>query len=223
MTVEIKNSPFEKLYEDKKFDFEQFLNAVVIFFQKHPELNNGTLPLIHSIKHRHKNFEHILDKIERKKKSGKIITVDNFFTEITDLIGVRVLHLYQDQFTSIHNAIINKVGSGDWVFGEEPKAYTWDPESEQFYQNLKLKTEIKDSYYTSIHYLIKPNTSSSVCCEVQVRTLFEEIWGEIDHTINYPHETNSLACKEQLKVLAKFVTAGTRLADSIFRTHGNVD
>ena len=40
--------------------------------------------------------------------------------------------------------------------------------------------------------------------------------GEIDHTINYPHATNSIACKEQIRVLAKLVSTGTRLADSIF-------
>jgi ppGpp synthetase/RelA/SpoT-type nucleotidyltranferase len=66
--------------------------------------------------------------------------------------------------------------------------------------------------------LIKPNNKNSICCEIQVRTLFEEIWGEIDHTINYPHSTDSLACKEQLRVLQKLVSTGTRLADSIFRT-----
>lgn len=52
-----------------------------------------------------------------------------------------------------------------------------------------------------------------------MRTLFEEIWGEIDHTINYPHVTDSIACKEQLKVLAKLISSGTRLSDSIFRSY----
>ena len=47
--------------------------------------------------------------------------------------------------------------------------------------------------------------TDSICCEIQVRTLFEEIWGEIDHTINYPHSTESIACKEQLKVLTKLI------------------
>lgn len=67
---------------------------------------------------------------------------------------------------------------------------------------------------------MKPcNDRSFVCCEIQVRTLFEEIWGEIDHSINYPHPTQSVACKEQLRVLAKFISTGTRLADSIINTY----
>jgi Region found in RelA / SpoT proteins len=55
-----------------------------------------------------------------------------------------------------------------------------------------------------------------VGCEIQVRTLFEEVWGEIDHALNYPQPTTSLPCKEQLRVLAKLASTGTRLADAIF-------
>ena len=71
-----------------------------------------------------------------------------------------------------------------------------------------------------MHYVIKPNNNeNAICCEIQVRTLFEEIWGEIDHSINYPNKTESIACSEQLKVLSKLSSTGTRLADSIFRSH----
>ncbi|MNN35933.1 hypothetical protein D3C81_1498010 [compost metagenome] len=111
---------------------------------------------------------------------------------------------------------------GDWAFVEEPKAYTWDPESKKQYEDLGILTEVRETFYTSVHYVVKPNNNKNlVCCEIQVRTLFEEIWGEIDHTINYPHETESIACKEQLRVLAKLVSTGTRLADSIFRSYND--
>lgn len=205
-------------YEDKRFEYEQFLAGILVFFQKHPQLNRKSDPVIHSIKSRLKDPEHLADKIQRKLDKGVVITNENLFIHITDFIGVRVLHLYQDQFESIHQAINEKIRNGDWIFVEEPKAYTWDPESEQFYKALNINTEVRDTFYTSIHYLVKPNNQNSICCEIQVRTLFEEIWGEIDHTINYPHPTDSLACKEQLRVLSKLVSTGTRLADSIFRT-----
>ena len=207
-----------KAYVDKQFEYEQFLAGVLVFFQKHPQLNKTPLPIIHSIKSRLKDPSHLADKLQRKLNAGKAITKDNIFTEITDFIGVRVLHLYQDQFPEINSAINKKIENGDWLFVEQPKAFTWDPESVQFYKEQNVLTELRDTYYTSIHYLVKPNNHNSICCEIQVRTLFEEIWGEIDHTINYPHPTDSIACKEQLRVLSKLVSTGTRLADSIFRT-----
>lgn len=206
--------------KENRFALESFLSQVEIFFLKNPILNNEPFPIIHSVKSRFKDPEHLRDKIIRKKQKGRVVEKSNLFQEINDLIGVRVLHLYQDQFCSIHEEILKKVNDmGDWSFVEEPKAYTWDPESKQHYEALEISTEVRDTYYTSVHYIVKPNNNkNSVCCEIQVRTLFEEIWGEIDHTINYPHNTESVACKEQLRVLSKLVSTGTRLADSIFRS-----
>lgn len=205
-------------YRQKQFEYEQFLASVLVFFQKHPTLNQKPLPIIHSIKSRLKDPDHLAGKLERKLAKGVVITKENIFASITDFIGVRVLHLYQDQFAAINEAIAEKVRNGDWQFVEEPRAFTWDPESVQFYNSLNIKTEVRDTFYTSIHYLVKPNNQNFICCEIQVRTLFEEIWGEIDHTINYPQPTDSIACGEQLRVLQKLVSTGTRLADSIFRT-----
>lgn len=207
-----------RFYNGKEFELEQFLVGVVHFFEKNPRLNKKPFPIIHSIKSRFKDPEHLKDKLERKLAKGTTVTADNLFEEINDLIGVRILHLYQDQFPFIHNEILDKINSGDWKFVEPPKAYSWDPETKTLYDGLEIETEIRDTYYTSVHYVIKPNNENRVCCELQVRTLFEEIWGEIDHSINYPHATENLACKEQLRVLSKLVSTGTRLADSIFRT-----
>jgi putative GTP pyrophosphokinase len=209
-----------ELYKDKLFEFEQFLPSVLAFFEKHRKLNSKPLPIIHSIKSRFKDPNHLEEKLIRKLKKGKVINKDNLFQEVTDFIGVRILHLYQDQFVEINNAIQEKVENGDWLYVENPTAMTWDPESVDFFKGLNITTEVRDSYYTSIHYLVKPNNPNAVvCCEIQVRTLFEEIWGEIDHTINYPAVTESIACKEQLRVLSKLVSTGTRLADAIFRSH----
>lgn len=208
-----------KIYEDEKHTFERFMNAVVDTFKLEPSLNIYGNPIIYTIKNRLKDPTHLRDKIERKWNIEDPLTPDNIFEKVTDLAGVRVLHLYQDQFSILHQHIQKQVDNGDWFLKEPPVAYSWDPESTIYFQDLGLEPKIKDSYYTSIHYVIMPKADSNICCEIQVRTLFEEIWGEIDHTINYPHPTENNSCKEQLRVLSKLVSTGTRLADSIFRTH----
>ena len=202
-----------------QFVLEQFLGQVLIFFDKNPILNDSPFPVIHSLKSRLKDPEHLKDKLQRKLDKGVVVTTDNLFNEVTDLIGVRILHLHQEQFRIIHQEILCKVKQKEWIFAEAPRAYTWDPESEKFYEELGIRTEVKESFYTSVHYLIKLNNGNDVCCEIQVRTLFEEIWGEIDHAINYPHAIDSIACSEQIKVLSKLVSTGTRLSDSIFRSY----
>lgn len=209
-------------YHELHPDLAMLLSQVTAFFEKDPQLNKKPFPIIHSMKSRYKDDSHLIDKIRRKAEVGRIITCENLLKEVNDLIGVRILYLYQDQFQVIHNQLLTHIGK-DWKFIEAPKAYTWDPESKSFFDSIGIKTEVKDSYYTSVHYVITANNDYEppICCEIQVRTLFEEIWGEIDHIVNYPHPTDNLSCQEQLKVLSKLVSTGTRLADSIFHSYNS--
>jgi putative GTP pyrophosphokinase len=184
--------------------------------------------LVHSHKSRFKDLDHLKEKIIRKndeddaleagKRKGHI-TPENIKSRITDICGIRILHLYIAQFESIHNALMGYVASGELALFEEPKAYTWDPEYSSYFDGLGVKSKLKESFYTSVHYVFKPRVDSDITCEVQVRTLFEEVWGEIDHTFNYPKKSDSKTIQEQLKVLARVVGAGTRLSDSIFELY----
>lgn len=204
-------------YKNNQHLFQIFQEAVVNSLRLNPILNAYPHPIIHSIKTRLKDPEHLTDKIIRKNKNGRLITEDSIFNEVTDLAGVRVLHLHQSQAKAIHDFIIDQVKSKEWHLNEKPIAYSWDPDATDFFKSLGLKVQIKASHYTSIHYVIRPKKGAIVACEIQVRTLFDEIWGEIDHTVNYPHPTSSPFTREQLKVLSKLVNTGTRLADSIFK------
>ncbi|WP_404837307.1 hypothetical protein [Aeromonas media] len=210
---------------NERFDtLEHFHKNVINFFEA-----RSLKKVVHSIRHRIKDVDHLLEKIERKniedlakedeKKQGPI-TKGNLFERITDMAGVRVLHLHQSQFQEIHQLILRKVDEGDFVFFEDPKAYTYDPDSTVFFQQLGIRTEQKDSFYTSIHYVLKPNVRSKVTCEVQIRTLLEEVWGEVDHTMNYPVKTTNEQCIENIRILARLISAGSHLADSIMRRYG---
>lgn len=206
-------------YDEIEHDLGIFMDGIRKWFDEHRRLRLPHSPVVHSVKSRLKDRNHLREKITRKWESSDPIGSDNVFEKITDLAGVRVLHLYQDQFPQIHEAIIEKIEKQkDWVLVESPKAYTWDPESKQFFEAHDVGVEIKESYYTSVHYVVRPRIDSPLCCEIQVRTLFEEIWGEVDHSLNYPNATKNIACREQLRVLAKLVGAGSRLVDSIYRS-----
>ena len=92
------------------------------------------------------------------------------------------------------------------------------PPSREYFNKLSIETQSSPSMYTSVHYVIGSGSRTQVTCEIQVRTLMEEVWGEVDHTINYPHASSSLSCREQLKVLARVTSSATRLVDAIFAT-----
>ena len=101
---------------------------------------------------------------------------------------------------------------------EGPVAKTWDDESRTYFRSIGIRTEASPSMYTSVHYVIEPNSRTKYTCEIQVRTLMEEVWGEVSHTINYPRPIDNLASTEQIKVLARVTSSCSRLVDSIFRT-----
>lgn len=205
--------------ESKRHELTIFMTGIAQWFAAHPVLNRPNSPAVHSVKSRFKDVNHLKEKIRRKSNDDDPITPSNVFERITDLVGVRVLHLYQEQFSEIHQEILKKVhDSGDWYLVEPPRAYTWDPESTEFFSLLGIAVEVKPSFYTSVHYVVRPRSDSPLCCEIQVRTLFEEIWGEVDHRLNYPMPTENLHCREQLRALAKLVGAGSRLVDSVFRS-----
>lgn len=203
--------------KEKNQILDLFMKQVVNFFETHPDIVGATPPIVHSVKSRRKSENNIRDKIQRYRERGKDVRKDNVLQEITDIVGVRVLHLHQQQWEDIHRAIKNHVDAGEWVFAEEPKAYSWDPDASEFFKRNDVAVNIKESHYTSVHYLVRPRVDAPACCEIQVRTLFEEVWGEIDHAVNYPYPTGNIAIQEQLRVLAKLVATGTRLADAVFK------
>lgn len=218
-----KHAAILQVYEEQIESFELFQKHVRNFFE-----SRSMAKCVHSIRHRLKDVDHLLEKIDRKneedaalppeKRKGPI-TAENVFQRVTDIAGIRVLHLHISQFEKIHQLLKSKIEDGEFTLFEEPKAYTWDPESAQYFTGLGVQREIKDSYYTSIHYVLRPNSRSLATCEVQVRTLLEEVWGEVDHTMNYPVPTTDNHCREQIRVLARLVGAGTHLADSIMRRY----
>jgi len=210
-----------KVIKDDIHSYQLLHDKFLSYINRDPDLKR----LVHSHKSRFKDLKHLEDKIKRKNAEDLLlpkeeqkgpITQDNIRSRITDICGIRILHLYIGQFEGIHKALMKYVESGELALFEAPKAYTWDPEYSKTFASLGVSPKVKESFYTSVHYVFKPRADSDITCEVQVRTLFEEVWGEIDHEFNYPKKSDSRVVQEQLKVLARVVGAGTRLSDSIF-------
>jgi putative GTP pyrophosphokinase len=182
---------------------------------------------VHSMKWRLKQPDHIRDKLVRKwveaRQKGRAfnITQDNLLVKINDLAGFRILHLHTRQFEKINQCLQRIFSEQFYRVIEGPDARTWDDESRAYFSSINTKFVKSDTLYTSVHYVIAPNQKTKFTCEIQVRTLAEELWGEVDHTINYPYPSESLACQEQIKVLARVTSSCSRLVDSIFLSHSD--
>lgn len=145
---------------------------------------------VHSVRWRVKSADHLLEKIVRKKSDGseKYVNIDknNYKEIITDLVGIRALHLFKDECF-----VIDEQLRKTWETAETPIAYFREGDHENIrkaFEERGFKTEDHKAGYRSVHYVLPSNlTQQKIFVEVQVRTIFEEGWSEIDHRVRYPN------------------------------------
>ncbi|ADO84519.1 GTP pyrophosphokinase [Ilyobacter polytropus] len=197
-------SELEKIYQD--------YTLLVPLMEKRAEeivLYIMALKDVHSVRRRVKKPEHLIEKIIRKGKkyTDRGINVKTYKKIVTDLIGVRVLHLFKDDWKSIHEEIIDL-----WETKETPQInirrgdYNLDKLREGI-KNYNCDIIVREHGYRSVHYLIGASLSpqKEVFVEIQVRTVFEEAWSEIDHIIRYPYDIDNPILSEYLGIFNRIV------------------
>lgn len=153
---------------------------------------------VHSIKSRVKDSEHLIEKIVRKcsEKPDRTINLSNYRVEITDLIGVRAIHLFKSDWKQIHDFILGK-----WNPIGAPVANIRRGDPEDDFKKAGCEIAIHDRGYRSVHYLIEVQlTKEKFTAEIQVRSIFEEGWSEIDHLFRYPNKLEDPIMNSYLNV-----------------------
>ena len=192
--------------------FESFAQALMAYFENDPRLKE----FVHFIKYRIKDEGSLRAKLQRSLTT----TGDrNLVDKITDFAGLRIIHLHMDQLTTIHPLLLDILKEHQCELLESPKAYCWDLEYQDLFRHMGVEAIQRGSMYMTVHYDIMANQRTKITCELQVRSLMEELWGEVSHRVNYPNESSSASCQDQLKVLARLTSGCGRLVDSIFKTH----
>lgn len=177
-------------WEDLQFIKEDYkkIKKELNLIARYIEEKLHTLDIVHSVRYRIKDPEHLLAKIIRKKIKDpkREITIHNYKSSITDLIGIRAIHLFKEDWVFIHKFI-----EDNWDLHEQPLAYIREGDTGpcvEEYKKYKCDIELHPHGYRSVHYLIQSRLGRDpYLAEIQVRTIFEEGWSEIDHTIKYPN------------------------------------
>lgn len=174
----------------------QSLNSVAEYCAKIAHLH----PKVHSIRWRIKDSDHLKAKIIRKniEKNPKYkdISIKNYKEIITDLVGIRILHLYKDDFSELLENL-----KSNWHQIEDPVAYIRNGDNTEIYEKCGLETKIHVAGYRSVHYIFSSSPSkNTVVVEAQIRTVFEEGWSEIDHKLRYPNYQPSHLTEYFLKI-----------------------
>lgn len=173
---------------------------------------------VHSVKSRLKNPDRLIEKVirktrDRREKYGNNFNfeVSNYKKEVTDLIGIRVLHIFKDQWRDIHEFITNT-----WKVIEITANVRAGDNTEAFH-DLNIEVKERVSGYRSVHYLVELNFThnESTIAEIQVRTIFEEGYGEIDHRLRYSHQEIPDILKSNLMLFNRLVGSADEMASLI--------
>lgn len=191
---------------------------------------------IHSIRSRIKDPEHLLAKIIRKKqendKKYKNLDKSNYEKFVTDLIGIRCLVLFKADWQGFHYYILSKFDNNveyyirdslldfdnddtHFYIAEKPKVHIRNGDARDIYDEVLPPDSVIDGkVYRSVHYIIKYR---GVYLEIQVRTLFEEGWGEIDHAVVYLYYQNDKILKEYTELLNRLSGLADEMSSFFYR------
>lgn len=211
------------IYQDHQSRTRQ-LEDTADFFVKSMQAFTG----VHSVRWRVKDAEHLIEKIIRERASADrsdrymTISLDNYHTVITDLIGVRALHLFKDDCLLVHDQI-----AGMWEFHERPASYIREGDRSDFAYELETRSigsKIHPAGYRSIHYVLKTKPAArETLVEVQVRTVFEEAWSEIDHKVRYPNFSKNSQIEDVLKIFNRLAGSADEMGGFIRSLSSELD
>ena len=149
----------------------------------------ATVDSVHSVRARVKGPCRLVRKIVRKARGmpARHITSASYQVAITDLVGLRALHLFKEEWQEVHDFI-----TATFVLHERPTAYIREGDPKQWttlYESRQCDVRVHPRNYRSVHYVVNTGLAGHALAEIQVRTVLEEAWSEVDHRINYPEPT----------------------------------
>lgn len=228
VAADISWEALEYIYKDFSSKRDYYQERLISFEKEY--LLNIERAGIHSYRTRVKDSEHLIVKIIRKKQENyrkyKNLDQSNYEKFLTDLVGIRCFILFKEDWRRFHNYIEEIIEDNpdryvkdsirdfdEDVTGvymaEEPKVHIRTGDSKKIYEDLLRPDAIKSSKaYRSVHYIVKYH---EIYIEIQVRTLFEEGWGEVDHFMVYPYYQNDKLFQQYTGLLNRL----TGLADEM--------
>jgi ppGpp synthetase/RelA/SpoT-type nucleotidyltranferase len=170
----------------------------------------GLLDKCYAYKSRVKSDERLIEKVQIRRDDG---IKDYEITDITDVVGIRLMTLFRVDMVSIFETIIKII---KYEYELAPNPFSKDGFEELiFYTNrtndkihlslkdVVVKYKLEDIYklkqregeYSSIHIVVRSKNKVKnvheddelyfLPVEIQIRTVFEDAWGEVDHKYGY--------------------------------------
>ncbi|MBK5273841.1 MAG: RelA/SpoT domain-containing protein [Desulfuromonadales bacterium] len=165
------------------------------------DISNRIVP-IYTTKYRIKSIESAYLKTKRKEISD--------LNTITDYGGMRVLCLFQKDALKTHDYLMKLFSDRNYVLSEF-NLFNWTDILEDtqtiisnHQSDVKVNPLNKTSGYKSMHYILKiPIKKAHYFIEIQLRTLLQDVWGELEHSLSYKKGAIHPHIKKSFTLLAR--------------------
>lgn len=210
---------------------------------------SGISDICYAYKLRVKKESKLIEKLKRKQEAKSEYSLH----DITDVVGLRLVALFKSDMVDLFSRIIDatrhrvNMQPNPFVNGSCQEIIVYKgasafddltPQIREIAQSAYPGLQVKDSHskegYSSIHLVSRLNSvvecmrrdkdEHFVPIEIQVRTVFEDAWGEIDHKFGYTIRSGKEVClrisnpeavQGHLKVLKKFADGCVEYAECI--------
>jgi putative GTP pyrophosphokinase len=166
---------------------------------------------VQRVRMRIKRPESALDKIIRKAALFPEGLDRSSIVRMTDAVGARIIVYFISQLALLDKELRSS-GAFEISAHSQPVAYL----GRDLHEHLGLThiyRENKESGYASIHYVVRLRESAvapgdNPWFELQLRTLCEDLWGEIEHVLGYkPEKRTSFAVRKQFRIISRSLEA----------------
>ncbi|MGP1437699.1 MAG: (p)ppGpp synthetase [Treponema sp.] len=182
-------------YSEYKPHFDLLLTRLLDYLHSILSLGNSL-----TYKARVKSFESYYKKIQK----FKIKSVGKEMPLLTDILGIRIMCTFISNLEEVKNILLQNFE-------------LYDVENKGDHSNYK------SFGYESIHFVVNVPDSfkvglsipEGIVFEIQLRTVLQDAWAEIEHDLVYKSETTALDVPMKRKLAA--INASLTLADIVFQ------
>jgi len=185
------------------------------FWSQYAKSSQGICPSpLRAIFTRIKRPEKVVDKILQKSWEYPWGLSRESFMHMHDCIGVRIVVYFLSQLTYVDRELRT---SNSFEISKEipPKAYM-NPELMNRFGLSHIGHTEKESGYASLHYIVRLNRKRGRSeddfpqpwFEIQVRTLAQELWSEMEHILAYKSEKwSNFSSRSRFSILSREICA----------------
>jgi ppGpp synthetase/RelA/SpoT-type nucleotidyltranferase len=164
------------------------------------------LPSMPTYKARIKSFGSYYKKILRQKSEES--STSHELVTLTDMMGIRIICAFLEDIDSVVHQL-----SENFDVREIERKGSGQSFREFGYESVHVLISIPVGCYPTEH--LEPVLPGSVVCEIQVRTILQDAWAEVEHELIYKSEFNPFDKPLRRKLAA--INANLSLADTIFQ------